>query len=159
MKDIKFDDIDALQAEVTEEFGAWSETTEVTQEMINQFADLTGDHQWIHVDVERSKKESPFGGPVAHGFLTLSLLPSMRIKERAFKITGFGNAANYGSSGSRFIAPVPAGSTIHARSRLAEIEARPKGTLVTMETAVHVVGNDKPSLLYKMLIMYMPPWN
>ena len=77
METIRFDDIDALNALASEEFGEFGDAVEVTQEMINGFADLTGDHQWIHVDVERCKRESPFGGPIAHGFLTLSLVPRL----------------------------------------------------------------------------------
>ena len=77
MTAIAFDDIDAINAQASEEYGEWGDELVVTQEMINQFADLTGDHQWIHVDVERCERESPFGGPIAHGFLTLSLMPSL----------------------------------------------------------------------------------
>jgi acyl dehydratase len=155
MQEIRFDDVAALSALVTEEFGPWSPPLEVTQDMIDRFADLTGDRQWIHVDVERARRESPFGGPAAHGFLTLSLLPSLR-PGRTFAIVGHGSVINYGSDGFRFLAPVPAGSRIHARSRLAAVEAKPKGTLVTTETAIHVVGSDKPSLLYKGLVLYGP---
>ncbi len=153
---IKFDDIDGLNAVASTEFGEWGPEVVVTQEMINQFADLTGDHQWIHIDVERAKKESPFGGPIAHGFLTLSLVPALN-PTAGISIEGHANAANYGAGSLRFIAPVPAGSTIHARNRLVSAEARPAGTLVTTEIAVHVKGNEKPSVLYNMLIMYMPP--
>ena len=156
MQEIRFDDIAALQAAVCTEFGDFGPETPVTQEMIERFADLTGDHQWIHVDVERAKKESPFGGPVAHGFLTLSLVPALR-PVRTFAVTGQGSAINYGSDGFRFLAPVPAGSSVQARSRLAAVAAKPKGTLVTTETAVHVVGSDRPSLLYKGLVLYGPP--
>lgn len=155
MREIRFDDVAALQKEVSEEFGPFGEPREVTQSMIDAFATLTGDRQWIHVDVERARRESPFGGPVAHGFLTLSLLPGLRTGERV-RIVGFGNATNYGSDGFRFLAPVPAGSHVHARSRLARVEARPKGTLATTETAIHVVGNERPSLLYKGLVLYQP---
>jgi hypothetical protein len=123
--------------------------------MIDRFAELTGDHQWIHVDVERAKRESPFGGPVAHGFLTLSLVPTLR-PGRTVAVVGYASAINYGSDGFRFLAPVPSGSSLHARSRLAAAEAKPKGTLVTTETAIHVVGNDTPSLLYKGLVLYRP---
>ena len=76
MAEVRFDDVEGLNAQGGE-FGEWGTPTAVTQEMINQFADLTGDHQWIHVDVERANPESPFGGPVAHGFLTLSLIPGL----------------------------------------------------------------------------------
>jgi len=155
MEDIRFDDIAALQQHVSEEFGPWGAELEVTQEMIDRFAELTGDHQWIHVDVERCKKESPFKTTIAHGFLTLSLLPSLRAGSK-FRIVGFGNATNYGADKLRFVSPVPAGSKVHARSRLVAVEAKPKGTQVTQELAVHVVGNERPALLYTMLVLYHP---
>ena len=158
MQEIRFDDIDALRAKVSETFGAWGNEVEVTQDMINKFADLTGDHQWIHVDVERCKRESPFGGPVAHGFLTLSLLPRMTAKGTdGYAIVGQGNVVNYGSDKLRLISPVPAGAKIHSRSRLAAVEAAPKGTRVVRETAIHVVGQEKPALLYAMILLYQPP--
>jgi hypothetical protein len=78
VEDIRFDDLDQLKSKISDQFGGWSEPVEITQAMINQFAELTGDHQWIHVDVERAKRESPFKGPIAHGFLTLSMLPATR---------------------------------------------------------------------------------
>ena len=159
MEKIPFDDIDALQAKVSEEFGEFGEPLEVTQEMIDKFADLTGDHQWIHVDVERAKKESPFGGPIAHGFLTLSLLPRLSAKTPTagdFVPVGFGNAVNYGSDKLRFLSPVPSGSKVHSRMRLAEVSAIPKGTRVVQEVAVHVVGSDRPAILYSMITLYQP---
>ena len=156
MEEIRFDDIDSLQKHVSEEFGPWGSELEVTQDMINKFAELTGDHQWIHVDVERCKRESPFKTTIAHGFLTLSLLPSLRAGSN-FKIGGFGNATNYGADKLRFVSPVPAGSKVHARSRLVAVDAKPKGTQMTQELAVHVVGSDRPALLYTMLVLYHPP--
>jgi len=155
MKEIRFDDIPGLQAQISEEFGEWGSETAITQDMINKFADLTGDHQWIHVDVERAKRESPFGGPIAHGFLTLSMLPALRPRS-SYAIVGFGNATNYGADKLRFVSPVPAGSKIHARSRLVAVEAKPKGTQVTTEIAVHVAGNDRPAILYTMIVLYHP---
>ena len=113
--------------------------------MINKFAELTGDHQWIHVDVERCKRESPFKGTIAHGFLTLSLLPVLRAGSD-YKVSGYGNATNYGSDKLRFVSPVPAGSKVHARARLVGVEPKPKGTQMTQEIAVHVVGSDRPAL-------------
>jgi acyl dehydratase len=157
MQDINFDDIAALTAKVSDTFGAWGPEVEVTQEMVNKFAELTGDHQWIHVDVERAKRESPFKGTIAHGFLTLSLLPTLRAASD-FKIVGYGNATNYGSDKLRFVSPVPAGAKVHARARLVAAEAKPKGTQVTQEIAVHVVGQDeRPALTYTMLVLYHPP--
>ena len=154
VSDYRFDDIDGLNAAVSDEFGDWGKEIEVTQEMINQFAELTGDRQWIHIDVERAKKESPFGGPIAHGFLTLALIP--KVNPGDIRVMGHGNATNYGAEGLRFLAPVPADSKLHARQRLVSAEARKNGTLVTTELAVHAVGNEKPSLLYKMQVLYMP---
>ncbi|MBK7950983.1 MAG: MaoC family dehydratase [Deltaproteobacteria bacterium] len=155
METIRFDDIAALQKHVSADFGPFGEAFEVTQDVINRFADVTGDHQWIHVDVERAKKESPFKTTIAHGFLTLSLLPMMNAKGKSpFQLTGQGNAVNYGSDKLRFLSPVPSGSKIHARSRLVSVEAGPKGTRVETEVAVHVVGNDRPALLYSMIVLY-----
>jgi acyl dehydratase len=156
MEQVRFDDIEKLQSLVSEEFGAWGDEVEVTQDMINKFADLTGDHQWIHVDVERAAKESPFKRTIAHGFLTLSLVPTLRPRSN-FQITGYGNATNYGSDRLRFVSPVPAGAKVHARNRLVAVEAKPKGTQVTSEIAVHVVGSDRPALTYNMLVLYHPP--
>ncbi|HEY8156083.1 MAG TPA: MaoC family dehydratase [Myxococcota bacterium] len=160
MQQIKFDDVTALQARVSEEFGPFGGEVEVTQEMIDRFADLTGDRQWIHVDVERCRRESPFGGTIAHGFLTLSLAPLMNAKARDagdWVIVGQGNVANYGSDKLRFLSPVPAGSKLHSRSRLAAVEATPKGTRVVREVAIHVAGQEKPALLYTMILLYQPP--
>jgi len=151
---IPFNDLEALRAKISKEFGPWSEPVEVTQEKINRFADVTGDHQWIHVDVERCKRESPFGGPVAHGFLTLSLLPAFRNTDE-WKITGFRNVVNYGANKLRFISPVPAGAKVHARSRLVAVEARPQGSMLTRETEIAVVGQDKPAVVYEGLALFV----
>lgn len=156
MDEIRFDDLEGLKARITDAWSEWSDPIEITQEMIDRFADLTGDHQWIHVDVERAKRESPFGQTIAHGFLTLSLLPAMRSKT-SWRVVGYGNATNYGANKLRFVSPVPAGSRVHARSRVIGVEAHPKGTQVTQEIAVHVVGSEKPALLYEMVVLYHPP--
>ncbi len=153
MTELRFDDIDGINAAAGGDFGAWGPEIEVTQDMINQFADLTGDRQWIHVDIERANA-GPFGGPIAHGFLTLSLLPTLT-GAGDLSVSGHANAVNYGADGLRFLAPVPAGSTVHARSKLVSAQAKGTGTLVKSETAVHVVGADKPSLVYQMLVLYM----
>ncbi len=156
MEEIRFDDIDKLQSQISEKLGDFSPQIDVTQDMINKFADLTGDHQWIHVDVERCKRESPFKGPIAHGFLTLSLLPSLHAVS-TFRIAGYGNVTNYGADKLRFTAPVPAGSKVHARSRLVAVDKKPAGTQVTTEIQVNVVGQERPCLIYTMLILYHPP--
>jgi acyl dehydratase len=157
MDEIRFDDVEALRARMSEEYGPFGEPMEVGQEMIDRFADLTGDQQWIHVDVERARRESPFGGPVAHGFLTLSLLPRLSAGARdvrPFRVVGHRNVVNYGSDKLRFLSPVPAGAKVHARSRLVGVEAGRKGTRVEREAAVHVVGSDRPALVYSSITLY-----
>jgi acyl dehydratase len=156
MREIRFDDIEGLRAMIVQEHSGWGPEMEVTQEMINQFAELTGDHQWIHVDVERCKRESPFGGPIAHGFLTLSLLPKLRSRTD-FAIVGAGNAVNYGADKLRFLSPVPAGAKLRARSRLMSVEAKPKGTMIKQEVQVGLVGNAVPAIVYEMIVLYNPP--
>jgi acyl dehydratase len=156
MQEIGFDDIEGLKGKVSDSYGDWGPEMEVTQAMIAQFADLTGDHQWIHVDVERAKRESPFGGPIAHGFLTLSLLPKLRTRSD-FAIVGAGSAVNYGANRLRFLSPVPAGAKLHARSKLKSVEAKPRGTMVTNEIEVGIVGQETPALIYEMLVLYNPP--
>jgi acyl dehydratase len=153
MKEIRFDNIAELKAQVSEAFGEFGKSVEVTQPMIQAFADLTGDQQWIHTDVERCKKESPFGGPIAHGYLTLSLTPQLR-PTSAFSVVGYKNAINYGLENLRFLAPVPSGAKIHSHMRLATVEEKPKGTLVGYEIAVHALGSDKPALLFRALVLY-----
>jgi len=153
VKEIRFDDIDALNAEASDEFGAWGEAIDVTQEMVDAFAELTGDRQWIHIDVERAKN-GPFGSTIAHGFLTLSLLPALGVQ--AVRVTGQGSAINYGAEKLRFLSPVPIPSPVHARGRLVRADKKAKGTLVTTEADVSVVGAEKPSLLYTMQVLYLP---
>ena len=153
MREIRFDDVDSLNAAASEEFGPWGPPAKVTQEMVDAFAELTGDHQWIHSDVERARA-GPFGGTIAHGFLTLSLLPALGAQ--TVLITGQSSAVNYGAERLRFLAPVPIPSEIHARGRLVKAEARPKGTLITTEADVSVVDAEKPSLLYMMQVLYLP---
>ena len=153
MTELRFDDIDGINAQAGGDYGDWGPEIDVTQEMINQFAELTGDHQWIHVDIERANA-GPFGGPIAHGFLTLSLLPALT-GTADLALAGVQNAVNYGADGLRFLAPVPAGSKVHAHSKLVSATAKGSGTLVKSEIAVHVVGAEKPSLIYQMLVLYM----
>jgi acyl dehydratase len=154
METIRFDDIDGLKSKISNDFGAWSKPIEVSQEKINQFADVTGDHQWIHIDIERCKRESPFGGPVAHGFLTLSLLPAFEF-ESDWNVVGYRNVVNYGANKLRFISPVPAGAKVQARQRIIAIDQRPQGTQVTTESQVQVVGSDRPAVVYEGIFLYV----
>ena len=148
-------DIDALRAMVSERFGDWSEPLVITQDMVNRFAELTGDRQWIHVDVARARRESPFGAPIVHGFLLLSLMPGLRAPQ-PFALLHVGSAANYGSGGLRFLSPVTVGSSVHLRQRLKSVQAHRRGTLLTSEVAIHVVGQERPALLYDLQVLYVP---
>jgi acyl dehydratase len=114
---------------------------EVTQPDIDAFADVTGDHQWIHVDVERAK-ETPFGGTIAHGYYTLSLAPGFT--EEVMKLEGFAFAVNYGLNKVRFPAPVPVGSKVRMTARLAGLEDIPGGAQMTLELTFEREGSDKP---------------
>ena len=155
MKQYKYDDVEAMQELVSEEFGPWSSEVEVTQDMVNQFADLTGDDYWIHTDPEKAKTDSPFGCTVAHGFLTLVLMPKMR-GEPTYEVTGFNNMLNYGSDKLRFTGVVPVGCSIRSRSRIKEVSATPKGTKMVIEQHIHVVGqDDRPAVIYELVFIYM----
>jgi acyl dehydratase len=158
MSEIHFQDADGLQTLVSDEFGGWSEAVTVDQELINDFADLTGDHQWIHVDEERCAKESPFGTTIAHGFLTLTLMPKMSGGGQDFlgKISGWSNILNYGSNKLRFTGAVPVNSEIHQRSRLKSVEVQEHKTTLTLETNIHVVGQDeRPAVVYELMMVLM----
>jgi acyl dehydratase len=139
---------------VGHDFGAGDPVT-VGQPRIDGFADVTGDRQWIHVDVARARAESPFGSTIAHGFLILSLVSDMR-KSEGFRIVGHGNALNYGIDGLRFIRPVPVDSAVHCRTRLQGVEAKDGGTMIELGLAVHVVGQDVPCLVLRWKLFYRP---
>jgi acyl dehydratase len=132
--------LDELKAAEGDELGI-SDWHEVTQQAIDAFADVTGDHQWIHVDVERAK-ETPFGGTIAHGYYTLSLAPMFM--ERIFALEGFAFAVNYGLNKVRFPAPVPVGSRVRMRAKLANLEEVPGGAQMTVEATFEVEGGSKP---------------
>jgi len=119
-----------------------SDWHEVTQEHVDLFADATGDHQWIHVDVERAKAESPFGGPIAHGYLTLSLLAPLSSQVLAVTDTVMG--VNYGLNKVRFPAPVPVGSKVRGRVTLKDVEEVSGGLQTTYTVAIEREGGDKP---------------
>jgi acyl dehydratase len=135
--------IEGLKALLGKQIGP-SEWRDVTQDDINTFADLSGDHQWIHVDVERAKNESPFGTTVAHGNLTLSMIDGMRLE--LLNSSGFKLGVNYGWNKVRFPAPVPAGSRVRATAEVTEVEEVGGGwwQVVTRFT-VEVEGSDKPA--------------
>ena len=134
-----------LRGLVGQEVGV-SDWFPVTQELIKRFAEVTGDRQWIHVDVERARAESPFGTTIAHGFLTLALLT--RLHTEAVRLKGdWALAVNYGLNRVRFPSPVPAGARIRARSKLQGVEDIPGGVQVVWAISVEVEGGTKPVLV------------
>src|SRR5260370_19948697 len=137
--------LDDLRALTGQEAGG-SDWVTVTQAMIDQYADLTDDHQWIHIDVERAKKETPFGSTIAHGFLTLSLLP--KLAHEAMDVRGdFKMRINYGFNKLRFVSPVRAESKIRARFTAQQVTENTVTWLVTVE----VEGSEKPAIVAEWL--------
>jgi acyl dehydratase len=123
-----------------------SEWVTVDQTMIDRFAEATGDHQWIHVDVERAKQEMPGGKTIAHGFLTLSLLP--RLVKDLIQVTRRRHGLNYGSNKVRFTSPVPAGSRVRLRQTIKQVEAvEGNGFRVTAESVIEIEGQARPAVI------------
>jgi len=140
---------DSLPGLVGRELGV-SEWFTVDQPRVNGFAEATGDHQWIHVDPERCARESPFGAPVAHGFLTLSLLPAML--ESALRIEGMRMGLNYGLNKVRFPAPLPVDSRVRGRWLLAAAEPIAGGVQLTWEVTIESEGGAKPVCAAEFLV-------
>ena len=127
-----------------------SEWITIDQGRIDQFAACTGDHQWLHVDVERSRRESPYGGPIAHGFLTLSLLS--HLLSQAVRVRGpFSRIINYGLNRVRFPAAVPAGARIRARCNLQAVEEIPGGLQIAWVVTMECEGQSKPVMVAESL--------
>ena len=145
---LEIESIDALRAHIGHKLGS-SEWLVVDQKMIEKFAEATGDHQWIHIDVERAKKEMPGGKTIAHGYLTLSLLP--KLNQGIFRIKKRSRGVNYGSNKVRFTAPVPAGSRVRGHLTLKAIDPIEGGARLTMEASVEVEGNSRPALVAETL--------
>src|ERR687894_2129206 len=133
--------IDGLKAKVGEHLG-YSDYMEITQDRVNLFADATGDHQWIHVDVERATAESPFGGPVAHGYLTLSLIIPMYSEVLVVSDAKMG--VNYGLNKVRFPAPVPVGAKVRLTATLKDVEEVAGGLQITVAGVIEAEGGSKP---------------
>ena len=146
----KIDGIAGLEKLVGEHLGS-SEWHEITQEQVNLFADATGDHQWIHVDVERAKA-GPFGGPIAHGYLTLSLAPTLLTE--IMHVDGIAMGINYGLNKLRFPSPVPVGSILRAGAKLASVEQVSGGVQVTLEAIFEIEGGTKPVCVAEILFRY-----
>ena len=148
-----FETLDDLAACVGQEV-AVSDWVTITQEQVNRFAEATGDHQWIHVDVERARA-GPFGAPIAHGFLTLSLVPMFF--ESAMSIRRSGMGVNYGLNRVRFTAPVPVGSRLRARMTLKACEPiEHGGQQMTWSVVIEREGSEKPVCLAESLVRRYP---
>lgn len=152
-RQIAFDDGEALQALVSEQFCDWSNSVVVDQALIDAFAQLSGDDYWIHTDPQKARLHSPFGGTIAHGALVQVLQSRMKLN-LGFEISGFTTQINYGSDRLRFPAPVPAGARIHARARVKAVQVQPRGTQLTLELHTHVLGQERPSVINDLVILY-----
>jgi acyl dehydratase len=133
---------DDVRAAVGQHLGH-SEWLTIDQERVNTFADATGDHQWIHVDVERANRESPFGGPIAHGYLTMSL--SNLFLPQIVEVTGFTAGVNYGVNKVRFMTPVLVGSRVRGGVELLEVTDVPGGIQTIMKITIEIDGAPKPA--------------
>jgi acyl dehydratase len=132
-----------------------SKWIEVSQDRIDKFADATGDHQWIHVDVERAKTDMPGGKTIAHGFLTLSLVPE--IVHDIYELQGVRHGLNYGSNRIRFTAPVPAGSKVRGRYRVKSVEdVKDDGLRITGETTIEIEGSERPACIAESIAIVYP---
>jgi acyl dehydratase len=148
-----FHGLDELKAAAGTHIG-YTDYITMTQERVNQFADATGDHQWIHVDVERAKKESPFGGPIAHGYLTMSLIPWLGSQLMA--VEGVKMGVNYGANRLRFMSPVPVGANLRLGAKILSVEELPGGWAQSItEFTLETEGSTKPSCVAETITRYL----
>jgi acyl dehydratase len=145
------DDLDELAALAGEELGT-SDWLEIDQDRVNRFADATGDHQWIHVDVERAAA-GPFGGTIAHGYLTLSLVPFLG--SQVFSLETPGAKVNYGVNKVRFPSPVRVGSRIRSRVTLGQVTDIPAGRQLTLRHTIEIEGEDKPACVAEAVVLLL----
>lgn len=148
MKSTRFAGIDDAKARLGQEIGV-SDWMLIEQERVNAFAQVTGDRQWIHVDTERAERESPFGGPIAHGYLTLSLLA--KFAQECIEVEGIKLAVNYGLNRMRFAAPVKVGSRVRARFLLSGVEDIHGGAQLVWQAVIEIEGGDKPACVAEMV--------
>ena len=131
----------------------WTDWVDITQERVNLFADATDDHQWIHVDVERATAESPFGGPIAHGYLTLAL--SNLFLPQLIEVPAASAGINYGTGKVRFPSPVPVGSRVRGGAEITAVEEIPGGLQTTISITIQVEGQDKPACVIESLTRWL----
>ena len=147
-----FESLDEVRAAVGTTLGT-SDWFEVTQDRVDQFADATGDHQWIHVDVERATRESPFGGPIAHGYLTLSL--TNLVLPQVLEVRGVSLGVNYGTGKVRFPAPVPVGGRVRGTAELAACDEIAGGIQTTIVVTMEVEGGTRPACVVESLSRWL----
>jgi acyl dehydratase len=146
---LHFDNLAAFRAHVGQDLGT-SEWVTITQDMVNDFAKATGDHQWIHVNIEMAQKYSPFKTTIAHGFLTLSLAPKFMYE--MYQVNSAKMGLNYGTNKVRFTSPVPTGSRVRMKATLKEIEdQQPNGARVTVEAVFELEGSPKPACVAELI--------
>jgi acyl dehydratase len=146
-----FSSVEELKAAVGEEIGP-SEWFEVTQERVDAFADATNDHQWIHVDIDRAK-DSPFGGTIAHGYMTLALIPFFT--SQLFALTTPGAKLNYGTNKVRFPAPLPVGGRVRATASVAEVNESGAGIQLVTRYTLEIEGQDKPACVAETVVLLL----
>lgn len=151
---ISVKDIEAMKSLVCEQYSPWSNEFTVSQEVIDDFARLSGDDYWIHTDPGQAREKSPFGTTIAHGALVQVLASQLKIP-LDFEVVDFNNMVNYGSDRLRFPTPVPSGCRIRGRMRIKSVEQVKSGVQMTMELNIHVVGQDRPSVINDLVILYM----
>ena len=146
-----FDGVESVKAAVGEHIG-YSDWLEITQERVNQFAEATGDHQWIHVDVERAAS-GPFGGTIAHGYLTLALIPVLA--SELFHLDLHGPKLNYGVNRVRFPHVVPVGSNVRARATIAEVTDVPAGKQMVTRYVIELEDAEKPACVAETVVLLL----
>ena len=146
-----FSSFEDIESAAGEEIGT-TEWVEITQDRVDQFADATGDHQWIHVDVEKAK-QGPFGGTIAHGYLTLSLVPWLG--SQVFTLDTPGAKLNYGVNKVRFPSPVPVGSRVRATVSAGEVTDVSAGKQLTLKYVVEIEDQDKPACVAETVVLLL----
>jgi acyl dehydratase len=149
---VTFHTLDELRGASGQHLG-FTDWVDITQERVNLFADATGDHQWIHVDVERARAESPFGGPIAHGYLTLAL--SNLFLPQLLSVPGASAGVNYGTGRVRFPSPVPVGSRIRGGAQIMAVDEIRGGLQTTITITIEVEGQDKPACVIESLSRWL----
>lgn len=150
MKTINYAD---LEKHIGEEMGV-SEWVHIDQDRVNKFADATGDHQWIHINIERAKRELPTKGTIAHGYLTLALLPMLGAQ--IMRVDGVSRGVNYGSNKVRFTNMVPTGSRVRARQKLMAVEPKSGGKQLISEFTIEIEGQDRPACVAETIGVVFP---